>query len=416
MGVFQASVLSSLPDPPPSFPLCLLPLHSEFIRNFRQGTDYLYRNQLLQRYRRGQHWLEVDLGHLHDYEPRLLKHIQDQPAEYLPVYEKGARDALAQLVLEAPVGGMDGEDGREGGPEGGVPDLQITLKSDQVSRPLRQLAAGNVGRLIKVSGIITSASAVRARAVAVRVQCSQCHLVKVIPAQSGFGGIQLPTFCDGDDPNALGPDGGMDAPGPGAGKCKSRNYVILADESVYIDQQPLKLQESPEMVPTGEMPRSISLSADRYLVDKVAPGTRVHVIGIFSTFSHQAARGTTASHAVKSAYIKAVGVAVEVEGAGRAATSFTPQEEELFVSMARQPDIYEKLASSIAPSISGDYTVDIKKALACQLLSGSRKTLPGRFVTLSPLSFPPSLPPSLPPSIPPRVVGLRGRMVDIDKG
>jgi len=131
------------------------------------------------------------------------------------------------------------------------------------------------------------------------------------------------------------------------------------------------------MVPTGEMPRSISMSCERYLVDKVAPGTRVSIIGIFSTFSHQAARGTTASHAVKSAYIKAVGVAVEVEGAGRAAMSFTPQEEELFVSMARQPDIYQKLASSIAPSISGDYTVDIKKALACQLLSGSRKTLPG---------------------------------------
>lgn len=31
-----------------------------------------------------------------------------------------------------------------------VPDLQITLRSEQVSRPLRQLAAGNVGRLIKV--------------------------------------------------------------------------------------------------------------------------------------------------------------------------------------------------------------------------------------------------------------------------
>lgn len=34
------------------------------------------------------------------------------------------------------------------------------------------------------------------------------------------------------------------------------------------------------------------------------------------------------------------------------------------------------LAASIAPSISGEYTVDIKKALACQLVSGSRKALP----------------------------------------
>jgi hypothetical protein len=32
-------------------------------------------------------------------------------------------------------------------------------------------------------------------------------------------------------------------------RCKSKNYVILADESVYIDQQPLKLQEIPEVRP-----------------------------------------------------------------------------------------------------------------------------------------------------------------------
>jgi hypothetical protein len=34
-----------------------------------------------------------------------------------------------------------------------VPDLQITLRSEQLSRPLRQLNAGNVGRLIKVCDV-----------------------------------------------------------------------------------------------------------------------------------------------------------------------------------------------------------------------------------------------------------------------
>lgn len=68
-----------------------------------------------------------------------------------------------------------------------------------------------------------------------------------------------------------------------------------------------------------------------------------------------------------------VGVAVESEGAGRASVSFTPAEEEKFLAMSRTPDIYKKMASSISPSISGDYTVDIKKALACLLFGGSRK-------------------------------------------
>lgn len=64
---------------------------------------------------------------------------------------------------------------------------------------------------------------------------------------------------------------------------------------------------------------------------------------------------------------------MESEGAGRALASFTPAEEEKFLTLSRSPDIYEKMASSISPSISGDYTVDIKRALACLLFGGSRK-------------------------------------------
>jgi DNA replication licensing factor MCM5 len=35
---------------------------------------------------------------------------------------------------------------------------------------------------------------------------------------------------------------------------------MMADDCEYIDQQTLKLQECPEAVPTGEMPRNIMLS------------------------------------------------------------------------------------------------------------------------------------------------------------
>jgi DNA replication licensing factor MCM5 len=59
-----------------------------------------------------------------------------------------------------------------------------------------------------------------------------------------------------------------------------------------------------------------------------------------------------------------VGLQVESEGGGRVTAHFTPSEEETFQRMARDPQIYEKLSRSIAPQISGDYTIDIKKALA----------------------------------------------------
>ncbi len=45
--------------------------------------------------------------------------------------------------------------------------------------------------------------------------------------------------------------------------------MVIADQSTFMDQQTLKLQETPEDVPTGEMPRHIMLSVERHLVDKV---------------------------------------------------------------------------------------------------------------------------------------------------
>lgn len=51
----------------------------------------------------------------------------------------------------------------------------------------------------------------------------------------------------------------------------------------------------------------------------------------------------------------------------------TREEEDEFRRLATT-DIYEKIASSIAPSIFGFH--DIKKAIACLLFGGSRKRLP----------------------------------------
>lgn len=151
-------------------------------------------------------------------------------------------------------------------------------------------------------------------------------------------------------------------------------YVIMADNCEYMDQQTLKLQEAPEVVPTGEMPRNVMLSVDRYLVDRVVPGTRVSIVGISSLFASSAKDQMSSS--IRTPYLRVLGIHIEAHGGGRSTTTYEPAEEEKFQALARDPEIYEKLQRSIAPQISGAYTHDIKKALVCLLFSGSRKTLP----------------------------------------
>lgn len=151
----------------------------------------------------------------------------------------------------------------------------------------------------------------------------------------------------------------------------------MPDDCTFVDQQSLKLQEAPEVVPTGEMPRSVLLAVERGLVDRAPPGTRVSLLAVVSLFnSSSSSSGHRGSHhgSVKTVYLKVMGMQRDA-GTGDRVT-FTPREEEAFRLLSRRSDVYPILSRSIAPAISGEYTHDIKKAITCQLFSGSRKKLP----------------------------------------
>src|SRR4051812_22707359 len=106
------------------------------------------------------------------------------------------------------------------------------------------------------------------------------------------------------------------------------------------------------MVPVGELPRHVMLSSDRYLTNKVVPGTRVVVMGIYSILQSKTPSQTGAV-AIRTPYIRVVGLQVDADSAGRGRRLFTAEEEEEFSRMSRTPGLYEKFAASIAPSIFG---------------------------------------------------------------
>ena len=68
----------------------------------------------------------------------------------------------------------------------------------------------------------------------------------------------------------------------GRPKCPIDPFYIVPDKCKCVDFQVLKLQETPEAVPNGEMPRHMQLYCDRYICEKVVPGNRVTVVGIYA--------------------------------------------------------------------------------------------------------------------------------------
>ncbi len=383
--------------------------------NYRQKQRYLYRDRLLRMHQRtsGDEYsprygkvtsinrasITVDLAHVGEYDTALLDLLLRQPANVMPPLETAAKEALQTLLYENQQ--QDGNNGRgtindenqmpEQGAtqemtngandENGALDsisafygknkIQVLLKGNLTPTPLRNIQAVHLNTLVRCTGIVISASKVRSRATTVNLRCSRCQHETTVHATSGpFGSILLPQRCISSQNSANGI--GDAAENPQGQDCGPAPYAVVPDKSQFVDQQTLKLQESPEVVPTGEMPRSVLLAVERGVVDKAPPGTRVSVVAIVSMFN--ANGGGRSGKIVKSVYLRVLGLQRD-SGAGELVT-FTPREEEAFRLLARRSDIYDILSRSIAPSISGSYTHDIKKALACQLFSGSRKRLP----------------------------------------
>ena len=60
----------------------------EFLRNYRErGDNYIYREQLLQRYRNAQYYLEVSLDDVFAYDDDLQDLLQRHPKIYIAQFE-----------------------------------------------------------------------------------------------------------------------------------------------------------------------------------------------------------------------------------------------------------------------------------------------------------------------------------------
>ena len=249
-------------------------------------------------------------------------------------------------------------------PKESIKKMQVQVVDyDRVSS-IRSLNSGQISKLICVSGIVISASKVNVKATEIAIACRNCGSKKMIGVRSGFGGAMLPRNCE-------------HVPlGPEEPRCPIDPFVIVPDDSKYNDSQTLKLQESPEDVPTGEMPRNIAVHISDCLVNIAKPGSRVSIVGILSineTKNSNMRGGGVQAVGSRFPYLRVIGM--QTDGENAASIQFTSEEEEQLKAIGRDENVYEHLYTSIiAPEIFGHD--DIKKAVASQLFGGVRQHLP----------------------------------------
>lgn len=174
--------------------------------------------------------------------------------------------------------------------------------------------------------------------------------------------------------------------------CDSPNSMqIVHNRSGFMDKQVIKLQETPDSVPAGQTPHSVSMCAYDELVDLCKAGDRVEITGIFKA---SPVRVNPRMRTLKSTYKtyidilhiqkvdkKRMGIDVstvdqdlseQIAGNIEETRKVSEEEEEKIKATAARPDIYELLSRSLAPSI---YEMDdVKKGILLQLFGGTNKS------------------------------------------
>ena len=88
-------------------------------------------------------------------------------------------------------------------------------------------------------------------------------------------------------------------------------YHTVSEKCIYVDSQSMKLQEMPENIPTGDMPRTVLLSCSRFHTDRVNPGNRVKIVGILKTFNRGGqfqSTGSSVKTPIKMPYVQVLGI------------------------------------------------------------------------------------------------------------
>lgn len=174
--------------------------------------------------------------------------------------------------------------------------------------------------------------------------------------------------------------------------CDSPNSMqIVHNRSGFIDKQVIKLQETPDSVPAGQTPHSVSMCAYDELVDFCKAGDRVEITGIFKASPVRVNPRQRTQKSIFKTYIdvlhiqkvdkKRMGIDVstieqdaseELSGGVPEVRKISEEEEEKIKATAARHDIYELLSRSLAPSV---YEMDdVKKGILLQLFGGTNKS------------------------------------------
>ncbi|KAF7699474.1 DNA replication licensing factor MCM4 [Cucumispora dikerogammari] len=255
--------------------------------------------------------------------------------------------------------------------ENEISKMRIYIQPINIGKAIsiRNMEPSDIGKLIKISGLILRTSKCIPEINKAYFKCCVCDHHELVECVKNV--INEPVEC----------------------LCGAKfSYQIENNKSLFSDKQIIKLQELPELIPAGMTPISVTVVAEAILIDCVKPGDRVSLIGVFKA---SPVKVNSISRKIRSSFRTYLTLfameKIEFFGTENEAEILNEKEEDLLIEddedalnapslrtllhqqglTVAEPKLFDILSSFIAPSVFG--MEDTKKAILLQLLGGVRK-------------------------------------------
>ena len=214
---------------------------------------------------------------------------------------------------------------------------------------VRDIRSHHINTFLSVEGILRKTTEVRPRLIQAVFRCLQCGTITA-PYRQEYSRFQEPYRP--------------------CAQCERQTKMELVPSlSTFVDAQKLRIQESPEGLRGGEQPQTLDVDVTDDLTGTVAPGDRVIINGILRSVQR-------INHGNKSTlfdiYIEAN--SIEIGEKEFEEVEISEEDEKIIRDLSADPEIYDKISHSIAPSIYG--MQDVKTAISLVLFGGIAKEMP----------------------------------------
>ncbi|MDD5317282.1 MAG: minichromosome maintenance protein MCM [Candidatus ainarchaeum sp.] len=272
--------------------------------------------------------LEVAYADLEKFSPELADELVESPDSIVAAAEQALWKMPLQIVADMAF----------------EPHVRFFGLPASTSVMVESIGAAHIGKLISVDCMVTKRSEIKPKVKVAVLRCRLCDARFKIPIDKNT--TVLPETCD---------------------SCKRRALFQDEETSVYVDLQRAEAQEPLEHLRGGAPATHIEMWIEDDLVNTFYPGQRLLLTGVLRILPFSPPRGKPANKLIYSKHLEVMHIQkVEKEFEE---VDIQPEDLRKINEFSRDPEIYDKIRRSIAPSIYGHD--EVKEALALQLFGGT---------------------------------------------